>query len=115
MDISLVLQEFPKKIAILFRILPKDLAAEVFVEMDTDFQETLLSSFTDTELKEVLDEIYIDDTVDIIEEMPANVVKRILLISDAESRKAINDISIHNFGYYHFLVRQKQLLCSYIA
>ncbi|MBQ4511025.1 MAG: magnesium transporter [Clostridia bacterium] len=92
MDISLVLQEFPKKIAILFRILPKDLAAEVFVEMDTDFQETLLSSFTDTELKEVLDEIYIDDTVDIIEEMPANVVKRILLISDAESRKAINDI-----------------------
>ena len=92
MDISLVLQEFPKKIAILFRILPKDLAAEVFVEMDTDSQETLLSSFTDTELKEMLDEIYIDDTVDIIEEMPANVVKRILLISDAESRKAINDI-----------------------
>ncbi len=92
MDISLVLQEFPKKIAILFRILPKDLAAEVFVEMDTDSQEVLLSSFTDTELKEMLDEIYIDDTVDIIEEMPANVVRRILLISDAESRKAINDI-----------------------
>ena len=92
MDISLVLQEFPKKIAILFRILPKDLAAEVFVEMDSDYQETLLSSFTDAELKEMLDEIYIDDTVDIIEEMPANVVQRILLISDAESRKAINDI-----------------------
>ena len=92
MDISLVLQEFPKKIAILFRVLPKDLAAEVFVEMDSDYQETLLSSFTDAELKEMLDEIYIDDTVDIIEEMPANVVQRILLISDAESRKAINDI-----------------------
>ncbi len=92
MDISLVLQEFPKKIAILFRLLPKDLAAEVFVEMDTDSQEVLLSSFTDAELKEVLDEIYIDDTVDIIEEMPANVVKRILFNSDAETRKIINDI-----------------------
>ena len=92
MDISLVLQEFPQKVAILFRLLPKNLAAEVFVEMDSDNQEVLLSSFTDTELKEVLDEIYIDDTVDIIEEMPANVVKRILYNSDAETRKAINDI-----------------------
>ena len=92
MDISLVLQEFPEKIAILFRILPKDLAAEVFVEMDSDSQEVLLSSFTDTELKEVMNEIYIDDTVDIIEEMPANVVKRILFNTDAETRKIINDI-----------------------
>ena len=92
MDISMVLQEFPSKVAILFRVLPKSLAAEVFVEMDTENQEVLLSSFTDAELKEVLDEIYIDDTVDIIEEMPANVVMRILLNSDAESRKAINDI-----------------------
>lgn len=92
MDISLVLQEFPEKIAILFRLLPKDLAAEVFVEMDSDSQEVLLSSFTDTELKEVMDEIYIDDTVDIIEEMPANVVKRILFNTDAETRKIINDI-----------------------
>ncbi len=91
-DISLVLQEFPKKIAILFRLLPKDLAADVFVEMDTDSQEVLLSSFTDTELKEVMDEIYIDDTVDIIEEMPANVVRRILYNSDPETRKLINDI-----------------------
>ncbi len=92
MDISIVLQEFPKKIALMFRLLPKDLAADVFVEMDTDSQEVLLSSFTDTELKAVMDEIYIDDTVDIIEEMPANVVKRILFNSDAETRKIINDI-----------------------
>lgn len=91
-DISIVLQEYPKRIAVLFRLLPKDLAAEVFVEMDSDNQEILLSSFTDTELKEMLDEIYIDDTVDIIEEMPANVVKRILINSDAETRKIINDI-----------------------
>ena len=60
--------------------------------MDTDYQESLLSSFTDNELKEVLDEIYVDDTVDIIEEMPANVVKRILNNSDLETRKAINEI-----------------------
>ncbi len=91
-DLSLVLQEFPKKIGTLFRLLPKDLAAECFVEMDSDYQEALISSFTDVELKEVMDEIYVDDTVDIIEEMPANVVKRILNSSDAETRKAINEI-----------------------
>ena len=91
-DLSLILQEFPKKIGTLFRLLPKDLAAECFVEMESDYQEVLLSSFTDNELKEVMDEIYIDDTVDIIEEMPANVVKRILYNSDSETRKAINEI-----------------------
>ena len=91
-DLSLVLQEFPAKIATLFRLLPKDLAAECFVEMDTDYQETLISSFNDNELKEVMDELYIDDTVDIIEEMPANVVKRMLKSSDAETRKIINEI-----------------------
>ncbi|MBQ3018231.1 MAG: magnesium transporter [Clostridia bacterium] len=91
-DLSLLLQEFPNKIATLFRLLPKDLAAECFVEMDTDYQETLLSSFTDNEMKEVMEELYIDDTVDIIEEMPANVVKRILKNSDSETRKTINEI-----------------------
>lgn len=91
-DLSLILQEFPKKVGTLFRLLPKDLAAECFVEMDSDYQEALLSSFTDNELKEVMDEIYIDDTVDIIEEMPANVVKRIINNSDSETRKAINEI-----------------------
>ena len=91
-DLSLVLEEFPKKIATLFRLLPKDLAAETFVEMETDSQERLLVSFTDKEIKEVVDELYIDDTVDIIEEMPANVVRRILRNSDPETRKTINDI-----------------------
>ena len=91
-DLSLVLEEFPKKIGTLFRLLPKDLAAETFVEMETDNQERLLSSFTDNELKEVIDELYIDDAVDIIEEMPANVVKRILNNSDPETRKIINEI-----------------------
>lgn len=91
-DLSLILQEFPQKIATLFRLLPKDLAAECFVEMDSDYQEKLLSLFTDNEMKEVMQELYIDDTVDIIEEMPANVVKRILKNSDAETRKTINEI-----------------------
>ena len=77
---------------VIFRILPKELAAEVFVEMDSDTQEYLISKFTDTELKNILDEIYIDDTVDIVEEMPANVVTRILKNSHPESRMAINQL-----------------------
>ena len=91
-DIAIIFEEFPEKIGLLFRILPKDLAAESFIEMSTENQETLLSSFTDNELKEILTELYIDDTVDIIEEMPANVVKRILNNSDADVRKTINEI-----------------------
>ena len=91
-DISLVIKEFPKKVGVLFRLLPKDLAAEVFVEMDADSQEELLVSFTDTEIKDIINELYIDDTVDIVEEMPANVVKRILFNADSETRKQINDI-----------------------
>ncbi len=91
-DLSLVLESSPKKLATLFRLLPKDLAAECFVEMESDSQEVLLSSLTDNELRLVMEELYIDDTVDIIEEMPANVVKRILSNSDAETRKTINEI-----------------------
>lgn len=75
-----------------FRLLPKEQAAEVFVELDSDQQEMLIRGFSNTELKEVLDELYLDDTVDIVEEMPANVVKRILRHSDPEMRKSINEI-----------------------
>ncbi len=77
---------------LLFRLLSKELAAEVFVEMDTELQEGLIERFSDRELAEILDELYIDDTVDIIEEMPANVVKRILKNSDSENRAIINTI-----------------------
>ena len=91
-DIAAVLEEFSDKIGVLFRVLPKDLAAEAFVEMNSDYQKLLLSSFTDNEMREVIDELYIDDAVDIIEEMPANVVRRILDNSDPEARKAINEI-----------------------
>ena len=75
-----------------FRLLPKELASDVFVETDTDTQESLIKSFTDKELKAVIDDMFLDDTVDIIEEMPANVVKRILKNSDPENRKQINEL-----------------------
>ena len=84
--------EQDKDLLILFRILPKDLAAETFVEMDSDVQKRLILKLNDRELKEVLDELFLDDTVDLIEEMPASVVKRVLAQSDSETRAYINDI-----------------------
>ena len=77
---------------ILFRILPKDLASETFVEMDSDVKEKLIHKLTDREIKAVLDELFLDDTVDLIEEMPASVVKRVLAQSDSETRNYINQI-----------------------
>ena len=75
-----------------FRLLPKELASDVFVETDSDTQEELIKKFTDKELKAVIDDMFLDDTVDIIDEMPANVVKRILKNSDPENRKQINEL-----------------------
>ena len=81
-----------KRIPLMFRLLPKELAAETFVEMEPEDQELLIQGFSDNELKEVLDELYVDDAVDIIEEMPANVVRRILSQADPEMRQSINQI-----------------------
>ncbi len=81
-----------KDLLILFRILPKDLAAETFVEMDSDVQERLINKLTDHELQEVLEELFLDDTVDLVEEMPASVVKRVLAQSDSQTRAYINEI-----------------------
>ena len=81
-----------KRIPLMFRLLPKELAAETFVEMEPEDQELLIQGFSDNELKEVLDELYVDDAVDIIEEMPANVVRRILTQADPEMRQSINQI-----------------------
>ena len=81
-----------QRIPVLYRLLPKEQAAEVFVEMEPDAQELLIKGFSDNELKEVLDELYVDDAADLVEEMPANVVKRILKHADPEMRKAINQI-----------------------
>ena len=81
-----------KQIPLMYRLLPKELAAETFVEMEPEAQELLIRGFSDNELKEVLDELYVDDAADIVEEMPANVVKRILKNADPEMRKSINQI-----------------------
>ena len=77
---------------LLFRLLPKELAAETFVEMEPESQELLIHGFSDAELKEVVDELYVDDAVDLVEEMPTNVVKRILRSADPEMRRMINEI-----------------------
>ena len=82
----------PEQLPLLFRLLPKELAAESFVEMEPEEQETLIRGISDSELKQVMDELYVDDAVDIVEEMPANVVQRILAQSDPQMRKEINEI-----------------------
>ncbi len=92
-DIAAVFEELQdEKTPILFRILPKELAAETFVEMDDETQEFLIHGFSDSELKEIVDELFVDDAVDLIEEMPANVVKRILRQADKDMRKQINEL-----------------------
>ena len=80
------------RLPLLFRLLPKELAAETFVEMEPEAQELLIRGFSDSELKAVIDELYVDDAVDIVEEMPANVVRRILHQADPDMRKEINEI-----------------------
>jgi len=92
-DIAQTLGELEEeRIPLLFRLLPKELAAETFVEMETDAQEMLIQGFSDTELKEIVDELYVDDAADLVEEMPANVVKRILKQATPEMRNSINQI-----------------------
>ena len=81
-----------KQIPLLFRLLPKELAAETFVEMESEAQELLIRGFSDNELKEIIDELYADDAADLVEEMPANVVKRILRQADPEMRNTINQL-----------------------
>ena len=81
-----------KQIPLLFRLLPKELAAETFIEMETEAQELLIRGFSDNELKEIVDELYADDAADLVEEMPANVVKRILRQADPEMRNTINQL-----------------------
>ncbi len=92
-DIAALFQDLEEKqIPLMFRLLPKEQAAETFVEMEPDEQELLIRGFSDNELKEVLDELYVDDAADIVEEMPANVVKRILKNADPVMRSSINQI-----------------------
>ena len=92
-DVAEVFSELEERqIPLLFRLLPKELAAESFAEMEPEAQEVLVQGFSDNELKELLDELYADDAADLVEELPANVVKRILLQATPEMRSAINQI-----------------------
>ncbi|MDR1002513.1 MAG: magnesium transporter [Oscillospiraceae bacterium] len=90
-DIALLLGELPEaQMPVVFRILPKELAADTFAYIDSDEQEVLIKAFSDKELSDVIEELYLDDTVDMIEEMPASVVKRILQNTPMEKRNLIN-------------------------
>ncbi len=92
-DIAEIFSELAQRqIPLLFRLLPKETAAEAFAEMEPESQEVLIQGFSDNELKELLDELYADDAADLVEEMPANVVKRILRQATPEMRTAINQI-----------------------
>ena len=92
-DIAFILEDADKKdLPVVFRVLPKELAAEVFSYMETDMQQHLIESFSDTELRDVMDELFMDDAVDLIDEMPASVAKRILKQTDAQTRKMINKL-----------------------
>ena len=92
-DVATIIQEMEDKSGpLIFRLLPKKIAADAFIEMESDFQEALIRGFSDNELTAILDELYVNEAVDIVEEMPANVVDRILTHVDADTRKAINQI-----------------------
>ncbi len=92
-DIAEILAELKEEDAVkIFRIIPKEPAAEVFASMDSDLQESVISAITDRELHNILNELFVDDTVDLLEEMPANMVSRILKHTDSETRKAINQL-----------------------
>jgi len=92
-DIAAVFEELDEeRLPVLFRLLPKEPAAEVFAELEPESQELLIRGFSDAELREVIEELYVDDAADLVEEMPANVVKRILAQTDPQTRKEINEI-----------------------
>ena len=94
--------EIPREYSLLlFRILPKELAAEVFVELEPDVQERLLKAFSDEELGQVVERLFVDDTVELIEEMPANVVHRIIANTTPEKRSAVNALLQYQIGRAH--------------
>ncbi len=92
-DIAAVFSELDKeRVPLLFRLLPKEAAAETFAELEPEWQELLIRGLSDKELREIINELYVDDAADLIEEMPANVVKRILSQADPQMRREINEI-----------------------
>lgn len=92
-DIAEIINDVEKsKVAVIFRLLPKSLASDVFVEMETDAQQILIKAFTDAELSNIINDMFLDDTADIIEEMPSNVARRILKVSEPDDRETINKL-----------------------
>ena len=92
-DIASLLSELDdKELALAFRLIPKDKAAEVFANMDSSMQSYLVEMFSEKELKELLDDLYMDDTVDMLEELPANLVNRILDTVSNSDRALINQL-----------------------
>nr|WP_281725478.1 magnesium transporter [Lachnoclostridium phocaeense] len=92
-DLAELMEDFTQKqLVMVFRLLAKEEAAETFAEMDSDMREMLIGGLTDSELEEVMEEMYLDDTVDVLEEMPANVVDRLLMATDEETRQQINQL-----------------------
>ena len=92
-DLADILEEFDQKhMVMVFRLLAKEEAAETFTYMNSDMREVLINALTDSELEEVMEEMYLDDTVDVLEEMPANVVDRLLMATDEEKRAQINQL-----------------------
>ena len=92
-DIAAMLEDFgEERMPLLFRLLPKEAAAETFAELESENQELLIRGFSDRELHELVNELYVDDAADLVDEMPANVVKRILAQADPQMRKEINEI-----------------------
>ena len=92
-DISNIFEEVPRTdVILLFRLLPKELAADTFAHLDSDEQELIIKGFSDKEIEAIMEDLFIDDAVDLIEEMPASVVKKILKNTDRETRNTINDI-----------------------
>ncbi|MCI6082954.1 magnesium transporter [bacterium] len=92
-DLAAVFEDLPpEKMPVLFRLCPKDLAADVFAELSPETQQALINGLTDRELKVVVEELCADDAADLVEEMPASVVKRILAQAEPDTRKMINEL-----------------------
>ena len=90
-DIAQFMSELaPDKLLTVFRILPKDISADVFAYMPSDQQQVLIQSIGDSEIRSLMDEMFLDDTVDFLEELPASVVKRVLANTDEKTRSLIN-------------------------
>ena len=90
-DIAEFLEELPQdRVLLAFRTLPKEVAAEVFSDLPPETQQVIITAATDQEVTALVEELYVDDAVDMLEELPANVVKRVLKNASPDTRKLIN-------------------------